>query len=71
MRITGQVSRATVVRQADKYKRFAEQCRELAKPVSGQLKETLEETAKVWDDLAQREKRATRAAGRIVLGDFR
>ena len=55
MRITGQVSSATVARQADKYKRFAEQCRELAKPVSGQLKETLEEMAKVWDDLAQRE----------------
>ena len=55
MRITGQVSRATVVRQADKYKRFAEQCRELAKPLSGQLKQTLEEMAKVWDDLARRE----------------
>jgi hypothetical protein len=34
---------------------FAEQCRELAKPVGGQLKQTLEEMAKVWDDLARRE----------------
>jgi hypothetical protein len=55
MKITGSISRATVVRQADKYKRFAEQCRELAKPTSGQLKRTLEEMAKVWDDLAGRE----------------
>lgn len=55
MKITGRVSRATVVRQADRYKRFAEQCRELANPLSGQLKQTLEEMAKVWDDLARRE----------------
>jgi phytoene dehydrogenase-like protein len=33
---------------------FAEQCRELAKPLGGQLKQTLEEMAKVWDDLARR-----------------
>jgi hypothetical protein len=52
MKITGSISRVTVVRQADRYKRFAEQCRELAKPLSGQLKQTLEEMAKVWDDLA-------------------
>ena len=52
MKITGQVSRATILRQTDKYKRFAEQCRELAKPVSGRLKQTLDEMAKVWDDLA-------------------
>ena len=53
MKITGSISRVTVVRQADRYKRFAEQCRELAKPVGGQLKQTLEEMAKVWDDLEQ------------------
>jgi hypothetical protein len=52
MKITGSISRVTVVRQADRYKRFAEQCRELVKPLSGQLKQTLEEMAKVWDDLA-------------------
>ena len=55
MKITGSISRVTVVRQADRYKRFAEQCRELAKPVGGQLKQTLEEMANVWDDLARRE----------------
>jgi hypothetical protein len=55
MRITGQIRRAAIVRQADKYKRFAEQCRELAKPLSGQFKQTLEEMAKVWDDLARGE----------------
>jgi hypothetical protein len=55
MKITGSISRVTVVRQADRYKRFAEQCRELAKPVGGQLKQTLEEMAKVWDDLARGE----------------
>ena len=60
MKITGSISRATVVRQADKYKRFAEQCRELAKPLSGQLKQTLEEMAKVWDDLARREDKRDR-----------
>jgi hypothetical protein len=53
MKITGSISRVTVVRQADRYKRFAEQCRELAKPVGGQLKQTLEEMAKVWDDLVR------------------
>ena len=47
MKITGQVSRATILRQAAKYKRFAEQCRELTKPVSGRLKQTLDEMAKV------------------------
>ena len=60
MKITGSISRATVVRQADKYKRFAEQCRELAKPLSGQLKQTLGEMAKVWDDLARREDKRDR-----------
>jgi hypothetical protein len=55
MKITGSISRVTVLRQGDRYKRFAEQCRELAKPVSGQLKQTLEEMAKVWDDLARGE----------------
>jgi hypothetical protein len=55
MKITGQISRVPVVRQADKYKRFAGQCRELAKPLSGRLKQTLEEMAKVWDDLARGE----------------
>jgi hypothetical protein len=55
MKITGSISRATVVRQADRYKRFAEQCRELAKPLSGQLKQTQEEMANVWDDLARGE----------------
>jgi hypothetical protein len=55
MKITGSISRATVVRQADRYKRFAEQCRELAKPLNGQLKQTLEEMARVWDDLAREE----------------
>ena len=57
MKITGSISRGTVVRQADRYKRFAEQCRELANPPSGQLKQTLEEMAKVWDDLARREEK--------------
>ena len=60
MKITGSISRATVVRQADKYKRFAEQCRELAKPLGGQLKQTLEEMAKVWDDLARGEDKRDR-----------
>jgi hypothetical protein len=55
MKITGQISRATIVGQADKYKRFAEQCRELAKQPSGQLKQTLEEMSKVWDELARME----------------
>jgi hypothetical protein len=55
MKITGSISRATALGQADKYKRFAEQCRELAKPSSGQLRQTLEEMAKAWDDLADQE----------------
>jgi hypothetical protein len=42
LKTTGSISRASVIRQADKYKRFAEQCRELAKPLSGQLKQTLQ-----------------------------
>ena len=71
MKITGSISRVTVVRQADRYKRFAEQCRELAKPVGGQLKQTLEEMAKVWDDLASPQGRqARRARGRIVAWRF-
>ena len=55
MKITGSISRTTALRLADKYKHFAEQCRELAKPSSGQLKQTLEEMAKAWDDLACQE----------------
>jgi hypothetical protein len=55
MKITGRISRVTVVRQADKYRRFAEQCRELAKPLSGRFKQTLEEMAEAWDDLARTE----------------
>ena len=55
MKITGQISRGTVLRQADKYSRFAEQCRELAKPLSGRFKQTLEEMAEGWEDLARRE----------------
>jgi hypothetical protein len=61
MKITGLVSRTTVLRHADKYKLFGEQCRELAKPLSGQLKQTLEEMANVWDDLASQEDK--RSAG--------
>jgi hypothetical protein len=57
MKITGSISRAKIPRQADKYKHFAEQCRELAKPVSGQLKQTLEEMAEDWDDLASQERK--------------
>jgi hypothetical protein len=55
MKITGRISKAAIVGQADKYKRFAEQCRELGRQSSGQLKQTLEEMAKVWDDLARGE----------------
>jgi uncharacterized membrane-anchored protein YhcB (DUF1043 family) len=55
MRITGQISKAAIVRQSDKYRRFAQQCRELAKPLSGDFKQTLEEMAKGWDDLAREE----------------
>ncbi len=55
MKITGQISRGTILRQADKYSRFAEQCRELAKPLSGPFKQTLEEMAEGWEDLARRE----------------
>jgi hypothetical protein len=55
MKITGQISRVPAGRQADKYKRFAEQCRALSKQSSGRLKQTLEEMAEVWDDLGRRE----------------
>ena len=55
MKITSQISRGTVLRQADKYSRFAEQCRELAKPLSGRFKQTLEEMAEGWDDLTHGE----------------
>jgi hypothetical protein len=57
MKITGSIRRATVAGQADRYKRFAEQCRELAKPLNGRLKQTLEEMADVWDGLARAEDR--------------
>ena len=57
MKITGQISRTKIVKQADKYKRFAEQCRGLAKQSSGQLEQTLEEMAKAWDDLARGEEK--------------
>jgi len=62
MKITGSISKAKIPQQADKYKRFAEQCRELAKQSSGQLKQTLEEMAEVWDDLARREDKRKPAA---------
>jgi hypothetical protein len=55
MKITGQIIRAAIVGQADKYKRFAEQCREMAKPLGGQFKQTLDEMAQDWDDLACQE----------------
>jgi len=55
MRITGQISKAAIVGQSDKYRRFAEQCRELAKPLSNDFKETLLKMAKDWDDLARGE----------------
>jgi len=55
MKITGQIRRGAILRQADKYSRFAEQCRELAKPLSGRFKQTLEEMAEGWDDLARGE----------------
>jgi hypothetical protein len=55
MRITGQISKAAIAGQSDKYRRFAEQCRELAKPLSNDFKETLLKMAKDWDDLARGE----------------
>jgi hypothetical protein len=55
MKITGSIRRATVAGQADRYKRFAQQCRELAKPLNGRLKQTLVEMADVWEDLARGE----------------
>jgi hypothetical protein len=55
MKIAGQITRAAIVGQADKYKRFAEQCRELAKPLGGQFKQMLDEMAQDWDDLACQE----------------
>jgi len=57
MKITGSIRRATVAGQAERYKRFATQCRELAKPLNGRLKQTLEEMADVWDDLARGEEK--------------
>lgn len=57
MKIAGQINKAPIVGQADRYRRFAERCRELAKPLSGQFKQTLEEMANVWDDLARGEDR--------------
>jgi len=55
MKITGQITRSAIVGQADKYKRFAEQCRELARPLNGQFKQTLDQMAQDWDELANRE----------------
>jgi hypothetical protein len=40
MKITGQISRGAILRQADKYSRFAEQCRELGrvdKPIDARI----------------------------------
>jgi hypothetical protein len=62
MKITGQISKAPVGRQADKYKRFAAQCHGLAKQSSGELKQTLEEMAKAWDDLARGEDKRDKPA---------
>jgi hypothetical protein len=69
MKITGRVSKVTAVRQADKYRRYAEQCREVAKPLSGQFKQTLEEMAKVWDDLVREVSRA-RSCGDVNASEF-
>ena len=49
MKITGQISRTAITGQADKYKRFAEQCRGLAKRSSGQRRRQEKAPAAVSD----------------------